>query len=73
MKSADEIRTHRNALRDTKDQPCSCAADGHFLECQLGAAAMQSAERVLSWVLDEENADFQRIVDIVNQRALEIN
>ncbi len=49
-----ELRKYRDALKVLLKEPCNCAAEGHALECELGAMGMTIEIRVLAWVLGDD-------------------
>lgn len=68
MKAESEIRKHRDDLLVAVNAPCNCAGTKHEFACFVGGAQMESAARVLSWVLDE-NHDMDRIVETISAVA----
>lgn len=54
MRTVEEIRQHREDLRQTLITPCNCDRTGHRLECRAGARIMCLAIDVLTWALGEE-------------------
>jgi len=63
MKTEQEIRRHREALRRAVGRPCSCRENGHSYECAMGGHMMQATIAVLSWVLGEAGEKFDGFVD----------
>jgi hypothetical protein len=68
MKTADEIRKHRDALKFLCGVPCGCDGTLHALECFIGGKMMQASVEELSWVLGE-NGDMDRRVEEVAASA----
>lgn len=68
MKTADEIRTYRDAILIYGSIPCDCAATGHGAECREGRRIMKGITETLSWVLGE-NLGWQPIVNMTIARA----
>jgi hypothetical protein len=62
VKTADEIRRHRDDLRVAMSMPCKCAGTRHAEKCVRGGCMMKAVEETLSWVLGE-NDGLQRMVD----------
>ena len=57
MQTEDKIRAYRNALARGVDAPCSCAASGHAIECELGRIVLNDVINTLGWVLDDLPVD----------------
>lgn len=62
MKTAEEIRQHREHLREALISPCNCDKTGHAFSCRMGARLMAAQIDLLSWVLDESH-DYERVVE----------
>lgn len=64
MKSLEEIREYRDALRALAAKPCGCSARGHSNACEQGRWGMRAVANALSWVLgDGELPAQQALVD----------
>lgn len=68
MKSAAEIRAHRDALRVCMQAPCGCRGTVHEAKCLMGLKLMNAVCTTLSWALGEAPA-MQSHVDEMGQRA----
>jgi hypothetical protein len=68
MKTADEIRTYRDAILTYASIPCGCKASGHGPECDAGRRIMTGVAATLSWVLGESSG-MEPLVEMTIARA----
>jgi len=63
MKTLAEIRKVRNAYRHLQKQGCCCTQPLHVLECLIGGKIMAANARLLSWILEEDGGEGDRLIE----------
>jgi hypothetical protein len=65
MKTAAQIRQHRDDMREALITPCNCTGV-HAQACKSGARILCACVELLNWVLDE-NPEYERVVKRLHQ------